>query len=385
MISAAAWIARGKAARNPTKYNVEDEAELERVAKLTNVHFDDAKEQLAKAQKAAANWNREGQQQDEAGDGWEDDDNDDDDEDIKDDEKTAEAAAGAGQEVVADDATMDTDDANDLAKYNLDSYDNDAEEESAGQLGAFSNIKGLQFYRNNDEDPYITMKEEDEDEDREELEVLPTDNLIVCAKTEDEVSLLEAYVYSSEDSNLYVHHDLMLPSFPLCLEWLDYKPAGHGADQNSAPGTKGNFIAVGTMDPEIEIWSMDVVEGLFPDALLGRRDLTEALNGPKGTGKKSESPFLGTEELQKSGLTISIPPIQRRSCPRPASPIQTTTLTPSCLCHGTEPCRTCSAPPRQTRRSSCGTCHARRRRRPPRAVWVPCDPLIQSTPTRSRA
>ncbi|MCO5556523.1 hypothetical protein L7F22_010072 [Adiantum nelumboides] len=184
MISAAAWIARGKAARNPTKYNVEDEAELERVAKLTNVHFDDAKEQLAKAQKAAANWNREGQQQDEAGDGWEDDDNDDDDEDIKDDEKTAEAAAGAGQEVVADDATMDTDDANDLAKYNLDSYDNDAEEESAGQLGAFSNIKGLQFYRNNDEDPYITMKEEDEDEDREELEVLPTDNLIVCAKTE---------------------------------------------------------------------------------------------------------------------------------------------------------------------------------------------------------
>lgn len=111
----------------------------------------------------------------------------------------------------------------------------------------------------------------------------------MCAKTEDEVSLLEVYLYTPQESNLYVHHDLMLPSFPLCLEWLDFTPAGSGsADQNTNVGSEGNFLAVGTMDPEIEVWSMDVVEGLFPDALLGRRDLTQGLGAPVGTGKKSK-------------------------------------------------------------------------------------------------
>jgi periodic tryptophan protein 1 len=131
--------------------------------------------------------------------------------------------------------------------------------------------------------------------------VLPTDNLIITAKTEDDISQIEAYLYSAEDANLYVHHDLMLPSFPLCLEWLDYRPVPVAADQiaaldgKSAAGEMGNFIAVGTMDPEIEIWSMDVVEAAFPDAILGRRDLTEALNEPLGTGKKSESSFQTVE------------------------------------------------------------------------------------------
>ena len=32
---------------------------------------------------------------------------------------------------------------------------------------------------------------------------------------------------------------------------------------------KGNFIAVGTMDPEIEIWSLDVIDGLYPNVILG--------------------------------------------------------------------------------------------------------------------
>lgn len=274
MISTTAWIARGKSAKEPTKYSV-DEAELDRVSKLANVHFQDAKEQLEQAQQAAAGW--ENGKDEET---WEDEEEGSEEEmqaeeeEMKVDEESAEAEAK--------DATED----DEMSKYNLDAYD---EGESAA-MGPFSNIKGLQYYRNNDEDPYITLKDDalDEEEEREDLEVQGSDNLLICAKTEDEVSLLEAYLYTSSDSNLYVHHDLMLPSFPLCLEWLDYKPAGvESADQNSsAAGQVGNYIAVGTMDPEIEIWSMDVVDGLFPDALLGRRDLTQDLGQAKGTGKK---------------------------------------------------------------------------------------------------
>ena len=79
------------------------------------------------------------------------------------------------------------------------------------------------------------------------------------------MSQLEVYVYDEREENLYVHHDLLLPAMPLCLEWLDFCPGRTDGDASD----KGNFIAVGTMDPEIEIWSLDVVDGLYPDAILG--------------------------------------------------------------------------------------------------------------------
>ena len=139
--------------------------------------------------------------------------------------------------------------------------------------------------------------QDDEENEREELEVLPTDNLLVVAKTEDEVSQLDIYVYDESEENLYVHHDLMLPNFPLCLEWLDFPPASASTNADSSMDTSntpasttkqfGNYIAVGTLDPEIEIWSLDVVEGMYPDMVLGRPDKTAAhVPMPLGTGKK---------------------------------------------------------------------------------------------------
>jgi periodic tryptophan protein 1 len=115
---------------------------------------------------------------------------------------------------------------------------------------------------------------------------LPTDNLLVVAKTEDEISQLEVYIYDESSENLYVHHDLMLPNFPLCLEWLDFPPVS-SASPTSASSQFGNFVAVGTLDPEIEIWSLDVVDPMYPDALLGRPDLSKAhVPTAAGTGKK---------------------------------------------------------------------------------------------------
>ncbi|CAL1716964.1 unnamed protein product [Somion occarium] len=177
-------------------------------------------------------------------------------------------------------------DGEDLAKYNLDNYD---EEDDMPAMGPFSNIKGLTYYRNNDEDPYITLKEDEEDNEREELQILPSDNLLVAAKTEDEISQLEIYVYDESEDNLYVHHDLMLPSFPLCLEWLDFPPISSPTAKTPDGQLRqfGNYIAVGTLEPEIEIWSLDVVEAMYPDMVLGRPDKTAAhVPTPLGTGKK---------------------------------------------------------------------------------------------------
>ena len=249
MISSAVWVARGVAARHPTKQRL-DETELARVSKLANMELGDAEQQLAAAQAADA--------------GWED--VDDDDEDVAMDEEPS--------------------DPNDLSQYKLDTYDDEPSQSIA--MGALSNIRGVQAFRNQDDDPYLTLKNDpaDEAEEREQLEVLPSDNLVLSAKTEDDVSMLEAYVYSAQDENLYVHHDLLLPSFPLTLEWLDYAPAPVLEGARRAAGAPGNFVAVGTMDPEIEIWDMDTIDGMYPDAILGRKDLTEELNAPAGTGKK---------------------------------------------------------------------------------------------------
>ena len=84
----------------------------------------------------------------------------------------------------------------------------------------------------------------------------------------------------------------MLPNFPLCLEWLDFSPTSSSPRSTSSPNGPdgpgfGNYIAVGTLDPEIEIWSVDVLEAMYPASILGRPDQTKAhVPVPSGAGKK---------------------------------------------------------------------------------------------------
>ena len=73
-------------------------------------------------------------------------------------------------------------------------------------------------------------------------------------------------VYEEKSGNLYVHHDIPLPSFPLCL--------AHG-DIN-AEGNAGNYVAVGTFSPGIEVWNLDVLDALEPHVILGGDDTTAA-------------------------------------------------------------------------------------------------------------
>lgn len=134
----------------------------------------------------------------------------------------------------------------------------------------FSNIKSLAYYQSNNEDPYIVLPNEPENdelemEEREELQILNTDNILLATKTEDNVSHMEVYVYEESEANLYVHHDIMLPSFPLCVEWITTRVGPTRKTMDDA----GSFAAIGTFDPEIEIWNLDVVDGLYPDAILG--------------------------------------------------------------------------------------------------------------------
>lgn len=133
----------------------------------------------------------------------------------------------------------------------------------------FGNVKSLAYHSSNAQDPYITLQENEasDDEDREELQILPTDNLVLGAKVEDEVAHLEVYVYEDDSDNLYVHHDIMLPAIPLAVEWINMPISDSGAPART--DGKGNVVAIGTMDPDIEIWDLDIVDCMYPNAVLG--------------------------------------------------------------------------------------------------------------------
>jgi periodic tryptophan protein 1 len=73
-------------------------------------------------------------------------------------------------------------------------------------------------------------------------------------------------VYEQDSGNLFVHHDIPLPAFPLCLSHGDISPTGDA----------GNFCAVGTFGPGIEIWNLDVLNALEPSCVLGGDDTSMA-------------------------------------------------------------------------------------------------------------
>ena len=159
----------------------------------------------------------------------------------------------------------------DLREYDLEHYDDEEVDEDGEPMAMFGNAKSLAYHESNADDPYITLQDgEDVDDEREELQVLASDNMLVAAKVEDEVAHIEIYVYEDEADNLYVHHDFMLPAIPLCVEWLDIPVGKTSMEQSIDQSSKGNFLAVGTFDPDIEIWDLDTVDSMYPNAILGK-------------------------------------------------------------------------------------------------------------------
>ncbi|KAK9811052.1 hypothetical protein WJX73_009420 [Symbiochloris irregularis] len=169
-----------------------------------------------------------------------------------------------------------------MAELRMDQYD---DEEEAGQGVFGGGNPGMSYYKSNHEDPYITLNAVDRasDSEAEDDELRDTDYVILSARNEDDVSHLEAWVYEDADEdngNLYVHHDILLPEFPLCLTWLDCPPSSSGR-------VSGNLAAVGSMGPGIEIWNLNVVDTVEPLACLGGPE-TSAAGEAAGDGSAED-------------------------------------------------------------------------------------------------
>ena len=138
----------------------------------------------------------------------------------------------------------------------------------------------------------------DSSEEKDDYNIRKSDSLIVTATADDDHSNLEVYVYDHKNGDLYVHHELILGSYPLCLEWLkvwDKKQTNH--------------IIVGTFLPEIEIWNLDS-EAVEPTAILG--DLQKSENfksGNKDIVKKYNNEDIGTHT--EAVMCLSLNPFQQ--------------------------------------------------------------------------
>lgn len=174
-----------------------------------------------------------------------------------------------------------------LEELNMDDYD---EEEG---LEIFSSGLGDLYYASNDMDPYLKNNDDDDDEEEiEDMTIKPTDLMVVCAHNEDDINSLQVNILEeSEDGeqNMFVHHEVPLPDFPLCTAWMDFNLKG---------GDKGNFIAVGTMDPAIEIWNLDIVDEVQPHMVLGGLSKKKK----KAKGKKGKKYKKGSHRSSVLGL-----------------------------------------------------------------------------------
>ncbi|KAH9052907.1 WD40-repeat-containing domain protein [Lactarius deliciosus] len=141
-----------------------------------------------------------------------------------------------------------------------------------------------------DEDSEVdNIKVDDDDEDSawvdEDDEAVDDDAMkdFVSPKRNGDVSEYNLDTYDEEDDGpasiydepteyLGPHHDLLLSSMPLCLEWLDYpvSSAGKHGHRRTAPVHVSEITSPSArLEPEIEIYSIDLLYSVYSDAVLG--------------------------------------------------------------------------------------------------------------------
>ncbi|CAH2069019.1 unnamed protein product, partial [Iphiclides podalirius] len=141
-------------------------------------------------------------------------------------------------------------------EFNFAQYD---EEDSSNpiRIGAVATLPNL-----GDLGDDVQIRTEGPDSDEEDDIIKPTDNLLLVGHVESDASILEVYIFNKEEGSFYVHHDIILPWFPLCIEWLSHDPT------DPQPG---NLCALGGMDPVIQVWDLDIENCLEPAFKLGKK------------------------------------------------------------------------------------------------------------------
>jgi len=237
------WVRRGVAKPNPERVKLTTE-ELTAVIQETKNNLKDVKEE-----------------EDSSGEGEEDEDGEGK-ENICTDNITVKEEPVKDEKVEKEEEMKEKTEEDITAEYGLEDYDEEEEGGEAPLLG----LGDLTTFANPKDDPYLSTMDrelgEEDEEDREDFQIRGTDNLIVAGHVEGDSSTLEVWVYNDVEDALYIHHDILLSAFPLAVEWLAFDPESD---------TRGSLVAVGSMEPVIEVWDLDLVDSLEPAFKLGRK------------------------------------------------------------------------------------------------------------------
>ena len=305
MISAIAWIPPGASAQTPKFADIsggELKETRERMKRRTDVE-DDSEDDESEGDEVNIDEDSDDDEEDmadkhEMKDALNDVDESDDDSESEDEKKRVKKSekrkAIQKAQAVANAARGITDD---LAELDMDNYDNDESyDEDIQERQLFGKMNSE--FESNQDDPYVTIKDSDDDEEEEnpdDFGILKNDLVVLAARAEEDASHLEVWVYQEAitneethetEANLYVHHDVMLPAFPLCLAWMD-------CCKDTNANIRGSYCAVGTMYPGIEIWDLDCIDAVEPVATLGWYDTADI--------KKSSSGGKSKPKVRKEG------------------------------------------------------------------------------------
>lgn len=96
-------------------------------------------------------------------------------------------------------------------------------------------------------------------------------------------------MYCEETGNLYVHHDISLPSLPLCLAWMDMPP--RTAAMSTASGSADEGHTVG----QVAFFSSGAWAFFFGGGgnRLGRRERVQSGAGRMHLSKNAETEAQG--------------------------------------------------------------------------------------------
>ena len=227
IVPCVSWVPKGKAQQHPTKITLTAD-ELKAMVAKHETELEDHKEELQQMLR------KENMEDGDGGDGKD----------------------------------ADSDDDPELAQYGLDDYDEEDGDGAGGKIASIPALEGafMDMYIQSGADEYITL-EKAKGSDDEDDEIKPDDSLLIVGKVADELSSLEVMLYNESEGSEYVHHDQMLDTFPLCLEWLDFPV--HSQDSQKQLNCHANLVAAGGMEPCINIWNLDVVDSLEPVVQLG--------------------------------------------------------------------------------------------------------------------
>jgi periodic tryptophan protein 1 len=146
-----------------------------------------------------------------------------------------------------DEIILDDDDKNVHDQYDFENY-NTIEDVRARLILKKGIQEDMTHYAEEDE-----IKDDSSDSSVENFELAEDDIELLAINCEDNLTTLQVWVYEESEKNLFLHHDILLSSFGICLEWM---------------GINGSHAAVGTFDPFIEIWDLDVMDPLNPIGTL---------------------------------------------------------------------------------------------------------------------